>query len=346
MKPISLLVSICAALLWMQQPLPAKQAPPFGDSLSWDTGKEAPSLDRLRGKSVIILFFQEWCGICNGWSGDLFRQLGEAYGTDSGVVLIAIKTDGGTLKDAHKYLESRTDLRHWMVAVDDNASYYLQATGQTKLYHYLWIAPDGSMTETGKAGSYFPGNGGKRFSLAATETRPKIRKNTTALMAMDPPLSAQLQPAVNLAERGLFLGALAEVAKTGNSEPLRADAARFRERISGVLMKSVDQHKAAIADGTNETRYLSYQALCGIERDFGKSPPGQAAREAVSALSRESWLTGEKSAESEYKAIMKRAARADDESAKERIARSLKKLSEEFPDTVYGRMAAGSASGG
>ncbi len=346
MNPLKRLSLACAVLLCVQAPLSAKQAPPFGDSLSWDTGKEAPSLEKLRGKSVMILFFQGWCGICNGWSGALFRQLGEAYGDDPGVALIAIKTDGGTIRDAHEYMKSRTELRHWMVAVDQNASYYRQSTGQTKLYHYLWIAPDGSIGETGKAGQYFPGDGGNRYTIAAKETQPKIRKGTSALMAMEPPLSGQLQEAVKLAERSLFLSALSEVAKLGNSEPVRADAARFRERISGLLMTSVEHHKAVLGDASNENRYLSYLALSGIERDFGKSPPGLAARQAVSAESRSTWVTNEKSAESEYKSIMKRAERADDESARERIGRALKKLAEERPNTVYGRMAGGAASGG
>lgn len=341
MNALKRLSLACAAFLCIQAPLVAKPAPPFGESLSWDTGRETPSLDRLRGKSVMILFFQEWCGICNGWSGDLFRQLGEAYGEDPGVVLVAIKTDGGTIKDAHEYMKGRTELRHWMVAVDQNASYYRQSTGQTKLYHYLWIAPDGSIGETGEAGRYFSGNGGKRFTMAAKETQPKIRKGAKALMAMEPPLSGQLQEAVRLAERSLFLSALAEVGKSAGSEPLRADAARFRERISGLLTASVEHHKAVLGDASNENRYLSFLALSGIERDFGKSPPGVAARQAASAESRSTWVAQEKAAESEYKSIMKRAERADDESAKERIGRALKKLAEEYPGTVYGRMAGG-----
>jgi hypothetical protein len=148
---------------------------------------------------------------------------------------------------------------------------------------------------------------------------------------------------VTLAERGLFLGALAEAAKVGNSESLRADTARFRARISEVLMESVEKHKAAVADESNDSRYFAYQALSGIERDFGKSPPGLEASKAVSAQSREQWVADEKKAEAEYKAIMKRAARADDKSAKERIGRALKKLSEEYPKTAYGRMAGASA---
>ncbi len=335
----------CAASLCMLLPLAARQAPPFGDSLTWDTGKESPSLERLRGKSVMMVFFQDWCGICNAWSGDLFRQLGEAYGDDPAVVLIAIKTDGGSIRDAHGYLESRTELRHWMVAVDENAAYYRQATGQTKLYHYLWVAPDGSVAETGKAGRYYSNEPTKRFVLAGVETRPKIRKDAVALMSFDPPLSGEFQEAVKLAENGLFLSALGEASKLSGSGTTRDDSARFRKRIAGLVQASVDHHKKILEEEAGEYRYLSYLALRGIERDFGTSSPGMAAREAVAGHSGAGWIAAEEKAESEYKSIMRRAARADDERAKARIDRALEKLAESHPDTVYGRIAASSGGG-
>lgn len=339
MKKLLTLTLLCAGWLAMSAPLQARQAPPFGDSLTWDTGKEAPALERLRGKSVLIVFFQDWCGICNRWSGDMFRQVGEAYADDPTVALIAIKTDGGSLRDAQDYLKTRTDLRHWMVAVDENATYYRQATGQNKLYKYLWISPDGKVGEFDDAGNYYDTNGGKTFALASEKSRKNYRKDAAALMTMEPALAEGIGGAVTLAERGLFLAALAEVAKVGKAGGLDEDAARFRKRISDLLMAAVKEHKAVVEDEANENRYLSYLALEGIERDFGKSPPGLAAREVVAAEARAAWLEEEKDAESQYKAIMKRAARADDERGRERIARALKKLAEEHPDTVYGRMA-------
>lgn len=72
----------------------ANPAPPFTRSLKWNTGSEAPSLDALEGKSVLVLFYQSWCPICNKWSGELFSQLTKQYGDDPKVVLVAIKTDG------------------------------------------------------------------------------------------------------------------------------------------------------------------------------------------------------------------------------------------------------------
>jgi predicted negative regulator of RcsB-dependent stress response len=48
----------------------------------------------------------------------------------------------------------------------------------------------------------------------------------------------------------------------------------------------------------------------------------------------------EKEAADDYESIMRRATRADDQRSRERISKALLKLSEEFPNTVYGRIAA------
>ena len=71
------------------------------------------------------------------------------------MVLVAIKTDGGSLRDALGYLESRTETDRWLVGVDENATYYRQATGDAKLYKYMWVAPDGSVGKVEKAGSLY-----------------------------------------------------------------------------------------------------------------------------------------------------------------------------------------------
>jgi hypothetical protein len=228
------------------------------------------------------------------------------------------------------------------VAVDGNATSYRQATGQTKLYHYLWVAPDGSIAETDKAGRYFGNEANKRFALAAKESRPKFRKNAAALMGFDPPLSGELQTASKLAEKGLFLSALGEASKLSGNGVLREDIARFRDRIAGLVQASVTRHKEILGNEADEYRYLSYRALRDIERDFGTSAPGMAARAAVAGHSGSGWIAAEEKAEAEYKSIMRRATRADDERAKARIDRALEKLAESHPGTVYGRIAASS----
>lgn len=337
----SFLLSVAAALL-TALPLAAAQAPPFGNSLTWETGREGPSLEALRGKSVLVVFFQSWCGICNGWSGGLFKQLGETYQDDPRVVLVAIKTDGGSTNDAVDYLKSRTDPDHWLVAVDDNATYHRQATGKNSLYYYMWVTPEGAIGEMAKSGTYLTGSNPKAFTLATPKSKEKFQKGASALMPADPPFAEALKPAIRRAEQGLFLTALKEVSRLSSDSALKDDVARFRKCIAARLEAVVATHAKTLEDEGNEGRYLAYLSLCSIADDFGSSAPGKAARQAASAQESSSWLSDEKEAQRDYESTMRRAARADDERSKARIKRALEKIADEYPDTTYGRIAGAS----
>jgi hypothetical protein len=317
----------------------AKQAPPFGQSLEWNTGSESPSLDALAGKSVIVMFYQSWCPICNGWSGDLFKQLTDTYGDDPRVVLVAIKTDGGKMNDALAYLSKSSDTSKWLVAVDEGGVYQQQALGRDKLYQYMWVKPNGEIGEEGGSGSYTTGTNPKKFSLAEPNEAKKFRNGTATLMPAGKELDGALDSAVSLAEKGLLLSALGEAAKLSSSAD-KEDVAAFRQAIAGKVEKSVESHKVVIEDESSENRYLSLLSLEGIVKNFGSSAPGKAAQELVAIHGRSSWVATEKEAADDYESIMRRATRADDQRSRERISKALLKLSEEFPNTVYGRIAA------
>lgn len=334
---------IAASTVLAVLPLAAKQPPPFGDSISWTTGKEAPSLEGMRGKSVLILFFQSWCGICNGWSPDLFEQLGKAYGNDPKVVLIALKTDGGSMDDALDYMKSRTDPDLWVVGVEENATYYRQATGDDSLYHYMWVKPDGTIGKTDGA-SYHNGKEPKKFVLANEKTQTAYRKNSKPLMPLSPALDEALMTAVKKAELGLYLGALEEAGKVSSNPSLKEDVATFKSRIAERLESSIERYATAINDEQNQGRYLAYLALTKIEADFGSSAPGKAAARTAMPHANAAWLEDEEEAEKDYQSIMRRAKRADDARSRERIKKALIKLAEEFPNTLYGRIA-GSSKG-
>ncbi len=55
---------------------------------------------------------------------------------------------------------------------------------------------------------------------------------------------------------------------------------------------------------------------------------------------RSEWVGIEEEARKDYDSIMRRAARADDTRSRERVAKALAKLANEFPATTHGHMAA------
>lgn len=335
-RSLKVLVVGLVSALFLTGPLAAKQAPPFGESITWSTGKEAPTLEGMRGKSVLVLFFQSWCGICNGWSPGLFEQLGKAYGKDPKVVLIALKTDGGNLDEAYEYMKSRTDPNLWLVGVEEDAMYYRQASGDDALYCYMWVKPDGTVGKIDKASFHMKEGKKKNFSLASDRTAKEYRAGSKPLM---PALDEALKPAVEKAELGLYLSALADAGKLASDASLKEDVATFKSRIAERLESSVKRYAAAIEDEENVERYLAFLALTKIEEGFGSSGPGQAAKKAVGAHASASWVSNEEEAEKDYQSIMRKAERADDERSRERVTKALKKLGEEFPETLYGKMA-------
>ena len=84
-----------------------KVMPEFGASVTFPKGEEPVTIAGLRGKVAVVLFFQSWCPICNGWAPDLVKQLEQQYAGQPGYVLIGIKTDGGTPEEAKAFLAGK-----------------------------------------------------------------------------------------------------------------------------------------------------------------------------------------------------------------------------------------------
>lgn len=331
----------CAVILFfaanINQPY-ARMAPEFGPSLTWDTDGEKPSLTAMRGKSVIIIFFQSWCGICNGWSGRVFDQINKNLKEEPSTVLIAIKTDGGSMAEAKSYLGERMDHRNWLVALDEGAAYYRQATGKTSLYRYMWVKPDGEIQMIESASMGYAAPGGKAYVLGTKKRKKELKKGTETVFKSHGEVSGALQPALKKAEQGLFLSALKLAAKS-NAD--KAELQTFRATLAGKVEEMVAHHGQVLADDISAARYLSYLALENLAEGFGNSSPGKSARKFVSAQARKPWLKDEQDAQKDYLSIQKKAARADDERSRARITRALTKLSEEYPSTYYGQLASG-----
>jgi len=214
-------------------------------------------MNGMRGKSVVVVFFQSWCGICNRWSPDFFRQVGEKYKNDPKVVLVALKTDGSDVKDAVGYLKSRTDLEHWLVGTDKNASYYRQVTGNDKLYKYVWVDPKGEVSEVLATEQYFGEKNAKQFVLANDKMVKDLHKGASTLIAENSELRVKIKEAVRFAEVGMFLSALKAVGTQASDPKLKNDVSEFRKVISDRLQEPVETNAEILADENNVNRYSS-----------------------------------------------------------------------------------------
>ncbi len=339
----SLLSRLALALALAIAPLEATVPPPFGSSISWERGQEGARLEAMQGKSVLVLFFQSWCPICNGWSGAMMKQLEETYGSDPAVVLVAIKTDGGSMKDAMTYLNSRTNTEKWLVGLDEGAVYHRQVTGGDALYDYLWVKPDGSVGEVDKVGRTISKPGEKQYWITRDEAKKTFRKGAGSLIKWEGEVPPDLQPAMRLAERGNFAKAIAETSKLKSRSDLLISVGIFQKQIGDVLTQRLDKLSAGLEDPANERRYFDYLALRDMERDFSGMSFSRSAQQAADKQKAAPWLAPEEKARQGFESIMRKAGRAEGEKDEERVKKALKDFAAEYPETVYGKIASASA---
>jgi hypothetical protein len=338
MKTLNLALSI----FWMLiAAVEASPAPPFGSSITWNTGKETPSLEAMRGKAILVVFFQSWCPLCNEWSGKMFQNITATYKDDPRVVLVALKTDGGSVRDALGYLKGRgAEMDRWLVGTDANATFARQATGVDSLYTYAWITPEGSIGESGKAGSVVTNSNPKVYWAARTAAMKKFVESAKPLFESQASMPEALRPVALRAEQGLLATALAESQRLASRAELTEAVAKLRSTIAARVQASVAEHTAILSSSENPDRYLSYLALLEIESRFANSPFAQAAKIESAQHSSAPWVAKEREAERAYEALMRKASRADDERAITRMTKSLQEFGALHKDTVFGRLAA------
>jgi hypothetical protein len=318
--------------------------PPFGSSVTWERGQEGARLEAMKGKSVLVLFFQSWCPICNGWSGQMMKQLEETYGNDPAMVLVALKTDGGSMKEAMDYLQGRTDVSKWLVGVDEGAVYHRQVTGGDALYDYLWVKPDGTIGEVDKVGRTVSQPGEKRYWIARDAQRKIFRADAGPVVKWEGEIPPDLQAAARLAERGNFPKAIAESAKLKSRPDLAAAVGAFQKQIGEILKQRLESLGVGLDDAANERRYFDYLALRDMERDFSGMPFSRSAQQAADKHKSAAWLAPEEKAKQGFEGIMRKAGRAEDEKDQERVKKALDELSAQYPETVYGKLAAAVAT--
>ncbi len=213
----------------------------------------------------------------------MFNGLTEAFKDDPRVVLVALKTDGGSVRDALGYLKDRMDTDRWLIGTDTNATYARQLTGRDRLYTYAWITPDGQIGESGKAGSSVSGSKPKIYWAARNDAKKRYVQPARTLIDFRASVSAPLQPAILRAEQALFATALREWRSLSNRADLREEVTRVREAIATAVQASIERHTGLLSDENNRDRYFSYLALTDIESRFGGSPIAQAARNSTGA---------------------------------------------------------------
>ncbi len=322
----------------------AQALPEFGSSVEFDSTGPQPTLAKLKGKAVLIVFFQSWCGICNKWAPDLFEQFQKAHGNNRALALIAIKTDGGGISAAKNHLKSRgANLGLWVVGCDTEAKYYRQASGDDSLWGYVLAGPDGTMIRKGSAGTYFTGGMSKRYVLAAPNLLEGCGELKTVL-----PADKQYDPSVSglvlMAELGEAERALMLCNAALNKPKERQAAAALKADLQPIIEKRMEECAGVLGDTSNpaSARYVALSELTQMTKDLKNLPAATKVAPLLSKARQEPAMQKEARAETAYLSTLARLKKASARD-KPRLIKELEAIEQKNPDTKYGQLAGESA---
>jgi hypothetical protein len=297
--------------------------PPSLEGVRWQG--PAPSLEALKGKTVVLLIYATWCPIANKWSPDLMSQLRAAI-QGKPVVVLAVDADSSPKEVAH-YLTERGFFAPNIIHGYDPAI-HKRLGFQSNLYQYVWIEPDGKASKQGQAGMFFDKADGKEFVLASEISK---RKDLGKFKVLDPQMSADVQTALWPVE----LGDLSEAAVKRAKTPLGASE---KEEVDAAVGKLLDARLGEIKGlykGSAAERLQAHEKAAALGKTFKQSPQSKKAREVAAFLEKDEDFKRELAAKKAYDALMQKSAAT---TPRGRTA-ALKGLAERFEGTHYGEVA-------
>lgn len=322
--------------------LAATPMPEFGKSVQFDNSGPDISISKLKGKAVLVIFFQSWCPIANGWSPSLIKQVQEAHGNSRELVLIAIKTDGGGVAGAKEYLTSRNaDMDKWFVGSDEKAAYYQTVRGKDDLWGYALVDGKGEIVRQGQAGMFWTDGPDKDKCVLADKDLLKDCGKLETVLPNDKEYPADLGKVVRLAEMGALGKALALCASGGTRSKNATAKNALRQDLLAVAEKRLRGQMDILKDAGQDggSRYTAYQELTGLVKELGALPTAKEATSLLTKAASDPVIQREKGAETAYLTTLYRMEKASARDRPRRI-KELELVAKKYEGTKYGHLAA------
>lgn len=343
-RTISAACLTCALSLTLSPAL-AAVLPEFGPSIEFDSAGPQPTVAKLKGKAVIVLFFQSSDKASSAWSGKLIDEMQESFGTNKTVVLMAIKTDGGGINAAKNYLSSKgAKLEQWIVGNDAGAKYSTDLVGDP-LWYYLIVSATGTIVERGKAGVTHNVTVGpnKKKEQHYNLANPSIIKSCGKLTTVLPSGKTYPESVASLA-RLTELGDAAKALVTCTSllpKPKEKQAAtELLEDLQPLVEKQISDRITLLGDASaaSPARYDAYTELVAMQKDLKSHPAGAKIGPALAKARLDPALQKEARAENVYKGLALRLQRAGARD-KPRLGKEFEAVAKQFEGTKYGDLA-------
>jgi len=323
---------------WSVSPAAAPVMPEFGRAVRFGNNGPFPVLSRMRGKAVLVVFFQSSSAQCNEWAPRLIQEIQESYGNDRSVVTMAIKTDGGGLAGAVEYLrKAGADLSKWRVGSDADARYYKYVTGANELWNYVLVGAEGKIVKKGYSGSLTMK---RSFSIADKSILKECGELKTVL-PKDKRYASALKPIVDLAEMRYLSKALSLATSAAKRRAGRKAAEELKADILKIVETAITKQMDVLIDPTQDwgSRYEAHKQLAALMKEFRTVPSAKEANALLAKTRRDPALLRQKSAETAYARVAKKLPKA---SARYRklLAREFDAVAKRHAGTRYGKLAA------
>ncbi len=350
-KSAALALCLAASLAMPDATARAAVLPEFGPSIQFDPAGPQPTVGKLKGKAVIVLFFQSSDKSGGAWTGDLIQEMQESFATNRSVVLLAIKTDGGGIPAAKGFLSSKgANPDQWLVACDTSAKYSSDIVGDPTWY-YLVVGADGTIVSRGKAGVTYHvqiGADKKKRETHYELAKPSIVKpcgKIAPVLPADKSYTSSASSLARLAELGEAEKALVLCAGLLSKPKEKQAASELIADLQPVVEKRVTDRVTLLGDAAKPSpaRYDAYNDLSLMLKDLKTHALSAKISPALAKARQDPALQKESRADAAYKAIMARVLKATARD-KPRLAKELETLAKQFEGTKYGQQAADTAS--
>jgi len=319
-------------------PAASVSMPEFGGAVQFDNNGPFPILSRMRGKAVLVVFFQSSSAQYNKLASQLFQEVQESYGDDRSVVTMAVKTDGGGLSAAAKYMtDAGADLSKWRVGSDAAGRYYKYVTGKDEPWNYVLVGPKGEIVKKGSCGAVTMK---RKFMIAQKEFIKECGELETVL-PKDKTYAPNLRLVVDLAEMRYFSKALSLATSAAKGRSNRQAAEELKADILKIVETAITKQMDVLIDPAKDwgARYEAHKELTALMKDFRTVPAAKEANALLTAMQREPALLKEKAAETAYDRVADKLPKASAR-YKQLLAKELDAVAKKHPDTKYGKLAA------
>jgi peroxiredoxin len=292
------------------------------DGVAWE-GPGA-SLEQLKGKTVVVLTFGNWCPKCGARAREIFSNVSKAA-AGKPVVIVAVSTDASPAK-AKEYAEHH-GLRGANVLNGSDPQLAKSFGFTNEFFNFVIIDPAGELASSGNA-AYETEKGDVQSYVVGKLIRES--KDLGKFRFIDPAMSLGLQELLwpmelgqtSAAHRGLKR---AETSlKPADRELLKTAMDRFLDE----ELKTIQ----ALAQGRGAQRVLALKQAAALSSAFRTSEQGKEAKRLLVELAKDKGLMKEVSAKKVYDLSMQTP------DPDQRMAQ-LEKAAKQFPDTYYGALA-------